>query len=63
MAAKYIPQKHGAVIQGDTFEEIQELWKKLCESFPENRLKFCGYREISDGTHIASFFTNYGGDS
>jgi len=61
MPARYIPQNHGAVIQGDTLEEIREFWKKLCESFPENRLRFSEYRENSDGTHIASFFTDYGG--
>lgn len=63
MAAKYISQKHGAVITADTFEEIQELWKKLCESFPENRLRFSEYRKTRDGKHIASFITSYGGDS
>ncbi len=29
MPARYIPQNHGAVIQGDTLEEIREFWKKL----------------------------------
>lgn len=61
MPAKYIPMKHGAVIQADSLEEIQEFWKKLCEDFPENRLRFSEYDEKSDGTCVASFFTsNFG---
>lgn len=58
MEAEYIPTKHGAVIQADSLGEIQEFWKKLCEDFPDNRLKFSNYDEKPDGKCIAIYNTD-----
>lgn len=34
MPAKFIQQKHGAVIQGDSLKEIQDFWKQFNIDFP-----------------------------
>ncbi len=49
---------HGAVIQADSLQEIRDFWKKLCDDFPDNRLRFSSYDEKPDGKCIATYFTD-----
>lgn len=60
MAVKFILMNHRAVIRTDSLQEIRDFWKKLCEDFLNNRLKFSNYSEKSDGKHIATYQTDNG---
>ena len=58
MPAKFIQQKHGAVIQGDSLKEIQDFWKQFNKDFPEHCYKLSNYGEAHDGTHIAVYYAD-----
>lgn len=58
MPAKFIQQKHGAVIQGGSLKEIQDFRKQFNIDFPEHCYKFSNYGVSSDGTHIAVYYAD-----